>query len=571
MNHVQQLFPSEDGNQQDRMRFLGYIEQLLQGTDELKNPHGVNLKGNKSRNESFYLDLIQNSRIPQASIPMEEVTKQLLELLHDHPYHSRYFMTNILPMASIPGIVGMLACFMVNGNNLWDVYGPAAAEAEVKVVSMMSKLVGYDAERSGGYSTWGGQGAIFTGLRMAIAKFAPEAKKQGVPGNLYAFCSEGAHYSLYKSMEATGLGSDRLIKVRTLADSSMDVRDLQRKMQAVIDNGGVPIYVVGTTGTTDAFGIDDLESILEVAEEVARVNGIRRAHIHADSALGGFFAFFNEYDLSRNELGFSSEVVSAVEQIRSRIKHLRLADSLCFDFQKLGQTPYVTSLFLVKDAADLLLLDLEPEETPYVGYRGYGQYHTSYTLECSRMGSSISMYSALLAFGIEGYQRLLAQFIEVNHAIRKAISEEIPEIEVVNPGNPGIITLFRLYPEGSAFWKELSGVCTSDEIRMTNEWNDRLFEALGKDRDKLFFGDTKKHLIVPTWDGTSVALYAAKVFIISPYTELADVEHIVSYLKHKVQDVYQELKQMHNREGFQLAERSSDEAFRQMVSGKNVS
>ena len=62
----------------------------------------------------------------------------------------------------------MLTAMLVNGNNLWDVYGPAGAEAEVRVVSMMSKLVGYDPNVSGGYTSWGGQGTIFSGLRLAI-------------------------------------------------------------------------------------------------------------------------------------------------------------------------------------------------------------------------------------------------------------------------------------------------------------------------------------------------------------------------------------------------------------------
>ncbi|MFP3326311.1 aspartate aminotransferase family protein, partial [Planococcus sp. SIMBA_160] len=77
--------------------------------------------------------------------------------------------------------------------------------------------------------------------------------------------------------------------------------------------------------------------------------------------------------------------------IKVKFQHLSLADTMCFDFQKLGQTPYTSSLFLVKNAADLKRLDLEEQETPYVGHRGYGEYHTGYTLECSRMGSSISM------------------------------------------------------------------------------------------------------------------------------------------------------------------------------------
>lgn len=538
--NVQKLFPSENGNLQSRQMILRFVEQILTGVDVLKNPDGVNLKGEKDRTDSFYKNLIQNSAIPADSMPMEEVNSELLELLHDHPYHTKYFLTNILPMASIPGILGMLAAFMVNGNNLWDVYGPAGAEAEVKVISMMSKLIGYDAMKSGGYTTWGGQGAVFSGLRIAIAKFAPEALQKGVPDNLYAFCSDAAHYSLFKSVEATGIGSDKLIRVRTKADSSMDVSDLQHKMEEVIARGGIPIYIVATTGTTDAMGIDDLEQIQAIAGNVAAQFGLQRAHIHADSALGGFFAFFQDYDFTANPLNFKDEVLQALKTIHSRMRHLHLADSLCFDFQKLGQTPYLTSLFLLKEAADLTLMDLHPDETPYVGHRGYGQYHTGYTLECSRMASSISIYSALLAFGIQGYQQLLAQFVEVNLAFREALRREIPEAVIVNADNPGIITLFRLYPEGSSrFQDEISGACTLNEIEHTNKFNEILFEILGDQRDRIFFGDTKKHLLVPTKEGSSTALYATKIFVISPYTEVKHVPEIVQYLKTFVSQVYE--------------------------------
>lgn len=535
---VQHWFPSEDGDPAQRKRLLEWVESLIAGTDRLKDPQRVNLSGAKPRSDRFYNELIQMSEIPVSGVPMEEVIPQLLELLHDHPYHTRYFLTNILPMASIPGIIGMLASFMVNGNNLWDVYGPAGAEAEVRVVSMMSKLIGYDPLVSGGYTTWGGQGAVFTGLRMAIAKFAPEAQQKGVPRNLYAFCSEAAHYSLFKSVQATGLGSDRLIRVETNPDSSMNLKDLRDKLLQVVRQGGIPAYIVATTGTTDALGIDDLPGILQTAREIAAANHLPVAHIHADSALGGFFAFFNGYDLDKNPIGLPETALPPLRSIQSRIRHLHLADSLCFDFQKLGQTPYVTSLFMVQNAADLHLLDLDPEETPYVGHRGYGQYHTGYTLECSRMASSISMYSALNAFGIEGYQRLLAQFVEVNHRLREAIAEEIPELTVVNPDNPGLVTLLRLYPEeGPGFAEELAGACTSREVERTNALNEELFELLGRDRDRMFFGDTKKHLLVKTTDGRRIPLSASKIFVISPYTEVKHIPEIVSYLKVKVSHI----------------------------------
>ncbi|WP_254772926.1 pyridoxal-dependent decarboxylase [Paenibacillus sp. NFR01] len=537
---MQSFFPSEDGNEEGRMRFLQLIEQLLKGVDSLKNPDGVNLHGDKDRTGSFYNDLIRKSEIPTDSMPQELVNDQLLKLLHNHPYHTKYFLTNILPMASIPGILGMITAFLVNGNNLWDVYGPAGAEAEVRVISMMSKLVGYDAARSGGYTTWGGQGAVFTGLRLAIAKFAPDAPRSGVPGNFYAFCSESAHYSLFKSMEATGLGSNHLIKVQTTPDSAMDVKDLRKKLEQVIARGGIPIYIVATTGTTDAMGIDDIKEIRAVSEEIAQTYGLQRPHLHADSALGGFFAFFREYDFAANPLGFQPNLVDGLQHIQRKMNHLPLADSLCFDFQKLGQTPYLTSLFLVKNAMDLRLVDLEEEETPYVGHRGYGDYHTGYTLECSRMASSIAIYSALLAFGVKGYQQLLGQLVEVNLAFREALRAEIPEAQIVNGDNPGVVTLFRIYPEGAdGFQAELAGRVSLASIERTNRFNERLFEVLGEQRDRMFFGDTKKHLVVSTADGGSTTLYAAKIFVISPYTEIGHVPEIVQYLKENIVKVYE--------------------------------
>lgn len=535
---VQKWFPSEDGNAAKRSEFLSLIEQLIHGVDDLKNPDQVNLNGVKDREGLFYEKLISESKIPVSGRQMEDVNEELLKLLHSHPYHSKYFFTNILPMASIPGILGMITAFMVNGNNLWDVYGPAGAEAEVKVIAMMSKLAGYDADKSGGYTTWGGQGAVFTGLRIAIAKMAPSALKEGVPGNFYAFCSEAAHYSLFKSMEATGLGSDRLIKVKTNLDHSMDTDDLRKKMREVCENGGIPVYIVATTGTTDAIGIDDVRAVRLTAEEVSRDFELPVPHIHADSALGGFFAFFNDYDLGENALSFSPGVLSMIKPIKEKMQHLHEADSLCFDFQKLGQTPYVTSLFLVKDANDLKRIDLDPEETPYVGHRGYGEYHTGYTLECSRMASSISMYSALLSFGREGYQKLLGQFLDVNHHFREELIRQIPQADIMNPDNHGMSTLFRIYPEGAPrFADEMSGECSVQELKRNNLLNEKLFEKLGEHRDKMFFGDTKKHLIAGTREGVEVPLYVSKFFVISPYTLPEHVPHIVAYLKEKIEEV----------------------------------
>lgn len=535
MKKIQQLFQSEDGNSLQRENFLSLIEQIVTSLDQLKDPKKTTLGPIQERSATFYKDLMQENQVPTSGVGLDQVVQDLTQLMQGHPYHTRNFVTNVLPMASIPGVLGQFTNALLNGNNLWDVYGPAAAECEVKVIAMMSKLVGYDFTESFGYTTWGGQGAVFSGLRLAIAKQFPHAKEEGVPNNLYCFASENAHYSLLKSIEAVGIGSNHLVRVKAGKDQSMDVEDLRKRMTEVIENGGIPVYIVATTGATDQFAIDDVQAIKEIATTLEQKYDLKQIHIHADSALGGFYAFFNDYDFKANTLQFEEDVLKGLQQIRQRMQHLAIADSLCFDFQKLGQTPYLTSLFLIKEGKSLQLLDIDDFDTPYVGNRGYGSYHTGYTLECSRMGSSIAIYAALQAFGKEGYQQILANYVRVNLAFRTQLADQLPMLQVVNDANIGPVTAYRLYPKGFDWANEQAGNYTQDQIEYINGLNASFFEILGEGRDEVFFGDTTRVCTVNASDTKQqVPVAAAKFFSISPYTETEHISAMIQFLQQKV-------------------------------------
>ncbi len=547
MKKIQQLFQSEDGNIQQKEKFLSLLEKIVSSLDVLKNPNKTTLGPMKERSSNFYQELMQDNQIANTGVGLDQVVEELTQLMQGHPYHTRNFVTNVLPMASIPGILGQFTNALLNGNNLWDVYGPAAAECEVKVIAMMSKLVGYDYTKSFGYTTWGGQGAVFSGLRLAIAKQFPQAKEDGIPNNLYCFASENAHYSLLKSVEAVGIGSKHLIRVKAGKDHSMDINDLQNRMTEVIENGGIPVYIVATTGATDQFAIDDVQAIKEVTNGLEKKYALKPIHIHADSALGGFYAFFNDYDFTANPLQLEADVLQGLAHIRTRMQHLAIADSLCFDFQKLGQTPYLTSLFLIKEGNSLQLLDIEDFDTPYVGNRGYGSYHTGYTLECSRMGSSIAIYAALQAFGKEGYQQILANYVRVNLAFRAQLAEHAPMLQVVNETNIGPVTAFRLYPEGYNWHTEQAGGYRQDQIEYINAMNASLFEIIGEDRDEVFFGDTTRVCTVSTSDtNRQMPVAAAKFFAISPYTETEHIRDMIHFLQQKLQ-VLEDAKVEYNK------------------------
>ncbi|EEL64115.1 pyridoxal phosphate-dependent decarboxylase family protein (plasmid) [Bacillus cereus] len=535
MQDILKLFPSVDGNEEKQQLLLESMQKIIKNLDQLKNEERATLGKCEEKSEGYYNDLIHQSHIPLAGITMSEVIEELNQFMNGHPYPNKYYLSNAVPLPSIPSLLGVITMALLNGNGVWDVYGPGAAEAEVKVVSMLSKLIGYNPHNSGGYTTWGGQGCVFSSLRLAISKQFPLAKEHGAPQNVYCFASENAHYSLLKSAEATGIGSNHLIKVKTDPyTNSMDIEDLEAKMIQVIKNGGIPLYILATMGSTDTFTIDDIKKIKESAEAIQKKYKLKPIYIHADSAMGGFYSFFNNYSFEENPLSFESNVKNALQYVQDKMQYMSLADSVCFDFHKLGQTPYASSILIVKNHTDLQLMDIEQDDTPYLGNRSYGSYHTGYTLECSRAGSAIPMYINLLAFGIEGYQKLLANYIRVNLLFREKLRTALPQVAITNDFTYGPITTFRFYlnGDGQENWeKERIGLATKEEIEDTNRLNIELFNYLGKNRDQVFFGDTTRSCVVDvinSYDRNPIS--TLKFFSISPYTTVECIDEIVEFL-----------------------------------------
>ena len=530
MNELQQLFPSADGNQQQRDELLSYFKTILTKMDELKDPSKLTLGDMPNYTEDYYNQIIQNAFVPDKGVSMDVTIERLMDLVKGHRFLNSNYVANATPLPNIASILGNLVMVLLNGNNLWDVDGSAAANAEVRVTSMLSKIIGYNPNESAGYTTWGGQGAVFNSLRLAIARQFPESNKEGIPSNLYCFCSELSHFSLYKSAEATGIGVNNMVRVKVNDDHSMDLNDLKEKMEEVIENGGVPIYVLATMGTTDTFGIDDLYGIKQLLTNLEQKHKLEPVFIHADSAMGGMYTFFNEYDFENNPLHLEQEVSEVLQQYQVHFKHMNLADSMVFDFHKLGQTPYITSLFLIKDKTDLKYLDLDASETPYVGSRGYGSYHTSYTLECSRMGSSISIYTSLLALGLEGYQRILANYLLVNSTFRNALKKEFTNVEVTNGISP--VTTFRFYPENVQWREELNGSLKTSEVMEINQYNEDYAELIGLERDIIFFGNTKKQRLISVSDSSKrLPVYVHKFYTTNPYSTVEEVPKYISFLK----------------------------------------
>src|SRR5438445_418116 len=120
-----------------------------------------------------------------------------------------------------------------------------------------------------------------------------------------------------------GIGQDQVVSIPSHADNSIRVDALEDAARQALAGGQKIAAIIATMGTTDAFGIDDLEAIHALRERLVVDFGLDyRPHIHADAVIGWAWSVFNDYNWLANELGFRGRTVRALAAASHRIRHL---------------------------------------------------------------------------------------------------------------------------------------------------------------------------------------------------------------------------------------------------------
>lgn len=433
--------------------------------------------------EELDFDAARRSRMSEHPRTLEDVSERLVDYLSGmfiwgHPRSQ----INVVPTPTIPSIIGGMLPAIYNPNLCSEESSRQVAVAEAEATALSADLVGYDAQQAGGLFTFGGTATLLYGVKIGLEKACPGAGRRGIREPVALVCSDRAHYACLTVANWLGLGEDRVVQIPTTPENELRPCLLEAHLRDLLRDGHKIAAIVATTGTTDAFGLDDLEAVREIRDELVDEFDLDYLpHIHADAVIGWAWSVFNDYDFEANPLGFPHRTVRSLAGTSRRIRHLPLADSLGIDFHKTGFAPYVSSLFLCRDSSDLHRLERNPEATPYLFQSG--EYHPGrYSLETTRSGfGPMAALGNLLLFGREGLRSLLGHLVTMSETLREHL-EGHAATTVLNRNNFGPVTLFRVYPDGvdtfSVPARERTDPHFKEQLRAYNDYNRRIFSLV---------------------------------------------------------------------------------------------
>lgn len=381
------------------------------------------------------------SEVPEQPRYVSDHTEFLLNNLVAHSVHTsspRFIghMTSALPYFLLP-----LAKLMVGLNqNLVKIEtSKAFTPLERNVLGMLHHLVYqqdasfyqrwmHSAQHSLGAMCSGGTVANITALWVArnlllkpaqgFAGVAAEGLAAGLQHygykRLTIMVSERGHYSLSKAADVLGIGRQNLVGVPTDDCNRIRIDKLREACEKVAADGGRVLAIVGVGGTTETGHIDPLNELADYATEIG-------AHFHVDAAWGGATLMSDKY----------RHLLDGVER----------ADSVTIDAHKQMYVPMGAGMVLFRDPSMVRAIEHHAEYVIRHGSKDLG----AHTMEGSRPGMAMLVYSALHVMGRRGYELLIDKSIDKAKQFAELIAAQ-DDFELVTAPELCLLT-YRFVPQ----------------------------------------------------------------------------------------------------------------------------
>lgn len=278
--------------------------------------------------------------------------------------------------------VGAIGDFLASSYDINQAINSRASTLlEQQTARWVGEFIGF--ESSIGYFTSGGMVSNLTALATALNRALPNSRKSGVDRKVAIYASHESHYSVRRTIEILGIGSDGMRLIPIDDRHRMNVTQLRQQIDADLAAGVVPIAIVATAGTTLTGAVDPIQDVAKVAQE-------KKIWLHVDGAYG----------------------VPAAGSTKSALFYgIDGADSVTVDAHKW--------LFVPKSCSLVLMKNIEGLVKTFAHHEAYmphfeGDYNpVDLTLEYSRPFRALKLWIALKAYGANEFRRAIDKNIQL--------------------------------------------------------------------------------------------------------------------------------------------------------------
>jgi glutamate decarboxylase len=268
-------------------------------------------------------------------------------------------------------------------------------------------------------------------------------KHYGYEG-LAILVSDRGHYSLKKSADVLGIGQENLIAIPTDNFNRIDCKQLAQRCASLAEQKIKVLAIVGVAGTTETGNVDPLNEIADIATQF-------NCHFHVDAAWGGATLFSNKY----------RHLLAGVDR----------ADSVTIDAHKQMYVPMGAGVVVFKDPSSVAAIEHHAEYILRKGSKDLG----SHTLEGSRSGMAMLVYSSMHIISREGYEMLINQGIEKAKYFAELIKKQ-EDFELITEPELCLLT-YRYVPKQV---QTLLANCSPEQQLQINELLDQLTKFIQK-------------------------------------------------------------------------------------------
>jgi len=355
LKSIQSSFPSpwkEEGNDQVfENTFLSAVSQL----NKMKHPRMYQ----EQKAWQGYLgdpalpdySQCRNVQFEEHIKPLPDVIKELVGFFNGMPnWNHPQTMCNVVPPPNTASIIGSTLCQVFSPNILEGEYSWNIAKTEIESGAMLSQLIGWNPQTSGGIYTFGGTGCYFYGIKLALTSvLGKESRYTGIREDGQILVSCAGHFVKQTCSDWIGLGMNNIREIPVDEHNRMDISSLKQVMMECKNEGKPIVMIVCTMGTTDAFAIDPISEVRELIDQYENAKGYPKPFLYADAVIGWSWLAFRTYDFKKNPLQFSKKALKVLEYNYQQMQPLHHADAIGIDFHKTGRAPYNCSFFLVKN------------------------------------------------------------------------------------------------------------------------------------------------------------------------------------------------------------------------------